>query len=165
MLECLAGGAFGRSQLVRWAAPDGGVCVLLPSGALPPGARSQQHRALDPRAPCRQSPRSCTPPGTGRSREGTGQRGLSCQQVPCKLCRSGHCTLRACVSYCRKLTPELEFWPPPLLFSSCLGGKHCQGTEVSQGKQLPLSPAPGRGWGSSSRCTHLRISTAGISPR
>ena len=118
VLECLAGGAFGRSQLVRWAAPDGGVCVLLPSGALPPGARSQQHRALDPRAPCRQSPRSCTPPGTGRSREGTGQRGLSCQQVPCKLCRSGHCTLRACVSYCRKLTPELEFWPPPLLSSS-----------------------------------------------
>ena len=28
-LECLASGAFGRSQWIRRAAPDGGVCALL----------------------------------------------------------------------------------------------------------------------------------------
>ena len=67
------------------------------------------------------------------------------------------------------LTPELQAWPPPVVFflvSSCSWeGWGRKGTGASQDKQLPLSRAPGRGRGSSPRCTHLRISTAGPSPR
>ena len=42
----------------------------------------------------------------------------------------------------------------------CLGEAGSQGTGASQDKQLPRSHAPGRGRGSSPRCTHLRIITA-----
>ena len=95
-----------------------------------------------------------------------------------KLCRSapplawehlGQCRLGDCGSYCGELTPELETWPPPvwlfLLVSPCASQRQGhQGMGASWGKQLPLSLAPSRGWGSSPRCTHLRISTANPPP-
>ena len=75
----------------------------------------------------------------------------------------------SCNSYCRELTPGLESWPPPvslfLLVPFCAWERWGrQGTEASRGQQLPLSRAPGRGRGSSPRCTHQRVSTAAPPP-
>ena len=47
----------------------------------------------------------------------------------------------------------------------CLEGRGQQGTGASRDKQHPLNRAPGRGQGSSPRCMHLRIRTAGPSSR
>ena len=81
-LERPSGGTFGRSQSVRWAASEGCVCTLLPLGAVPPGSVIPALPGPDPRVQSGQSPGSCTPPGTGGSREGPGQRELSCHWHP-----------------------------------------------------------------------------------
>ena len=95
-----------------------------------------------------------------------------------RLCRSGPplpwehpdlCGLGAAVvtagadSRAGELATASGVVPPGVTL--CLGGAGPQGTGVSHDKQLPLSRAPGRGWGISPRCTHLRVSTAGPSPR
>ena len=112
----------------------------------------------------------------GGSREGTGQRELSCHWVQHRLCRSVYlrlppgaprpvCTGRLWLVTSRELTSELEIWPPPL-FSFCFVSpcawerQGLEGTKASQNKQLRLSPAPGKGWGIPPRHRHLRISTA-----
>ena len=60
----------------------GGVCALLPSGAMAQRAQFQQHRAPDPRVPKQKKPAILSSPGKEWSREGTGQQGLSCRWVP-----------------------------------------------------------------------------------
>ena len=114
-------------------------------------------------------------PRTGRGGESTGRRGLSCycpQAVQISVPtlpweHLGQCGLGAVVvtvgadSRAGELGAATVVAPPGVS-----QGKLPLSLKVaSQDKQLLLSCAPGRGLSSSPRCTHLRISTAGPSPR
>ena len=114
---------------------------------------------------------SCAPPGAGRSGEGPGQRGGSCHRRPRAVQigvpapeHPGPCGLGAAVvtagadSRAGELASTSGVAPPGVTL--CLGEAGRQGTRASWGKQLPLSRAPGRGQGSSPRCTHLRAQQA-----
>ena len=122
---------------------------------------------------------SATPtPQIGGGGESPGQWGHFCYWAPPSCADQRPLLLREhlgqyglgdCGSYCRS---GLQGWKAGLrqccssfLFHFAPGrGRATGGRRLHGGKELPLSPASGRGQGISPRCTHLRISAAGPSP-
>ena len=117
------------------------------------------------------------PPKQAEVKECIGQQGHSCCQAPpiCADQRPRPQSIEASVDWetavvtagadsrAGDLATALLLF---LLVSPCAWEDWgCQGTEASQGKQLPLSCVPARGRGSSSRCAHLKINRAGPSHR
>ena len=132
-------------------------------------------QAPDSRAPGNTAQDPALPLGQVELPRGPGQRRCSCHGAP-QPCRSAPTALRSIQasadwetvvvtvgadSSTGDLATTSVVVPPGVTWME----RGCQGTGVSQDKQLPLSHAPGRGWGSSPRSTYLRISTAGPSPR
>ena len=177
-LEPAALGAFGRSQSGRRAGSGQRWLCPIPFWRGSP----QEHgcsRALDPRAPKQTKPGILCPPGVGGSGEGTGQRGLSCHRAPPSCADQCICTslgalrpvwtgrLRLVTQ--GELNPKLETWLPSffifLCCTLCLGGAGRPGNRGLGGKQLPLSPAPGKGRGISTQVHTPENQHSSPSPR
>ena len=115
-------------------------------------------------------PRIRGSPRTGRGWEDTGQPGHSCSQAQSCADRAPTpehpvpCALGAAVvtvgadSRSGQLAAATVVVPPGVTLYLGL-------SRGLTGLRIPLNCRPGRGLGSSPRCTHLRISTAGLSPR
>ena len=132
-------------------------------GGCTPGARFQQCR---PRIPQRRGtqPPPCGPPGqaeAGRARDSEDAPAAGRPQL-CRSVRTG--SYRWLLG---ELTPGLETWPPTVvLFLLCHPVPGSGGSPGDRG--LTGSTAltePNMGWGQLPRCTHLRVRTAGSSPR
>ena len=155
------------------------------AGARPAGApRGEGHAARErnpsgtgpnPRAPGDTAQDPVLPLGQAEARRTQDSEDAPAAGRP-ELCRSAPPTpgasrpLQTLQELLRELPLELESWSLPLLLflpvPPCAWDERGhQGTGASHDNQLPLSHTPGRGQGSSPRCTHLRISTAGPSPR
>ena len=147
-------------------APDGGVYALLPSGAATPEHNSS---STGPRIPGRWADKAGDPAlPQDRQRRGKHRTARTLLLLPPSCAdQCAHTALGAsrpvwtgsCCTYCREMTPGLETWMLSvllfLLVSPCAWERRgCQGTEASQGKQLPLSPAPGRGSEAAPSGTH-----------
>ena len=172
-----ASGGHPEKPVSQVRASGRGSCALLPSGATCPRSAIPAAQAPDPRGVSGHSRHPALL--LGQAEEGRAQDSEKSPGARCPQAVQVSAPLRGSIkavllgdygSYCWELTLGLENRPLPVLFfllvSLCAWeGQGRQGTETSRGEQLPLNPAPGRGWGISPRYTHLRISIAGPSPR